>query len=127
MANKETALQSRLQRLIRSRGGYVTKNHGNMITVKGRSDLSFTYEGLSFYWEVKTPEDSKNVSVEQGIHCRLAKKAGGITAIISTVDQATAILDYVDYCVNKGFSITNILTSMDDLYRIEGLDDGTKY
>lgn len=127
MSKKETALQSRLQRLINRRGGYVKKNHGNMITVKGLSDLSFTYKGLSFYWEIKTPNDAKNVSVEQGIHCRLAKKAGGITAIVSTLEQAERILNHADYCIDQKLSIANILIEMDTLYSKWGLDDGTKY
>ena len=128
MIKKETALQSRLQRFIKRRGGYVPKkNHGNMITVKGLSDLSFTYKGLSFYWEVKMPNDAKNVSVEQGIHCRLAKKAGGITAIVSTLEQAERLLDHADYCIDQKLPITDILIEMDTLYSKWGLDDGTKY
>lgn len=127
MSKKETALQSRLQKLIKRRGGYVKKNHGNMITVKGLSDLSFTYKGLSFYWEIKTPEDATNVSIEQGIHCRLARKAGGITAIISTLDQAELILNHADYCIGQELPITSILHEMDALYSKWRLDDGTKY
>lgn len=124
---KETRLQSSLQRLIKRRGGYVRKNHGNMITVKGLSDLSFTYKGLSLYWEVKTPKDAKNVSPAQGIHCRLAKKAGGITAIISTKEQAEIILDRIDIMYDVHFSIKQIHSDLDRLFKLKELDDGTKY
>ena len=124
----ETSFQQRLQVLIRRRGGYLPKkNHGNMITVKGLHDLPFTYRGLSLYWEVKAPEDPSKVSVEQGIHCRLAKKSGGITAIIRDIREAIIILNHIDYCVDSEYSIPLILREMEKLYKAKGLDDGTSY
>jgi len=124
----ETNFQQRLQVLIRRRHGYVPKkNHGNMITVKGLHDLPITYKGLSLFWEVKAPEDSSPVSEEQGIHCRLAKKAGGITAIISNMSQAITILDHVDYCIEQEYPVKDILKEMDAFYTLRGLDDGTTY
>jgi len=124
----ETNFQQRLQVLIRRRHGYVPKkNHGDMITVKGLHDLPITYKGLSLFWEVKTPEDPSPVSVEQGIHCRLARKAGGITAIISDMSQAISILNHIDYCIEQEYSTTDIFKEMDAFYKAKGLDDGTKY
>lgn len=125
MAKKrETSLQSRLQKYIEIRGGYVKKNHGNMITQKGLSDLWFTYRGLACHWEVKTPEDSLNVSVEQGIHCRLAKKAGGITAIITSISQADYILNLIDLYLR-----TYPIPSFHEWAQVmmEVWDDGTTY
>lgn len=125
---QETNFQQRLQVLIRRRGGYVPKkNHGNMITIKGLHDLPFTYKGLSLYWEVKAPDNPSEVSDEQGIHCRLAKKSGGITAIIRDISEATTILNHIDYCVAQEYPITTILQEMEALYRAKGLDDGTSY
>ena len=123
----ETSFQQRLQVMIKRRGGYVKKNHGNMITERGRSDLSFTYRGLSLYWEVKTPEDPTDVSEQQGIHCRLAKKAGGITAVISDMMQAETILDHIDYCLAQEYPIPTILDEMNAFYAKLGFDDGAKY
>lgn len=124
----ETAFQSRIQTLIRKNGGYVPKkNHGNMITVIGLHDLPFTYKGFSMYWEIKTPETSKNVSVEQGIHCRLARRAGAFTAIISTVEQAKMILNHLDFCVQKDYSPATTKMELDAFYKKWGLDDGTSY
>lgn len=124
---QETGLQQRLQVLLRRRGAYVNKNHGNMITAPGHSDLSITYQSLSLHWEVKTPENPTDVSEEQGIHCRLAKKAGAITAIISNSEQAELILNHLDYYVSHGYSIPDILKEMDSMYKRAGLDDGTTY
>lgn len=126
-AKEETYLQRRLQKLIRARGGYVSKNHGNMITEKGRADLSFTYKGLSFYWEVKTPSTATNVSEAQGIHCRLAQKAGGNTAIVSSMEMANTILDIADELITKDYPISTILFEMRLSLQELNLDDGTKY
>ena len=124
----ETNFQQRIQVLIRRRGGYIPKkNHGNMITVKGLQDLPFTYKGLSLYWETKAPDDPSVVSVEQGIHCRLAKKAGGLPAIIRNMQEAIIILNHIDYCVAQRLPLIVILEEMDALFKNRGLDDGTKY
>ena len=124
----ETSFQRRLQVILRRRGAYVPKkNHGNMITAVGLQDLPITYRGLSLYWEAKDPNDPSPVSAAQGIHCRLARKAGGITAIISNTDQAEAILDHIDYCMTQEYSVADILKEMDAFYRARGLDDGSKY
>lgn len=124
---EETLLQTRIQTLIKQRGGYVRKNHGNMITVKGLADLSFTYRGLSVYWEIKTPKDATNVSTGQGIHCRLAKKAGAITAIISTLKQANTILDLIDKYASSTVPFYKWLEEHKVLHEIGDWDDGTTY
>lgn len=119
----ETSLRYRIQKLIRARGGYYIKNHGNMTTYKGRSDLSICYKGLALFLEIKTPDLADNVSVEQGIHCRLAKKAGGITAIISTLDQVNYILSLID-------SYSNIYPDFHTWtthHNLGDWDDGTTY
>lgn len=135
----ETTLQRQLQKLVTARGGYIRKNHGNMLTKKGLADLSFTYLSLSFYWEVKTPEGYEDLvkakrnqtldsrAIAQSIHCRLAKNAGGITAIISRLDQARTILDTVNYCILNDYTIPKILKHLEMVYIARGLDDGTSY
>ncbi len=133
MANKEeTFLQERIQKLIRQRvGSYIPKkNHGNMITIPGLPDLPFTYKGFSVFWEVKTPEaylKKGAVSEEQGIHCRLARKAYGLTAIVWSVDIARIILDELDRCDRLGLTPKEMLAMMDILFESRGLDDGTTY
>lgn len=122
---EEGSLQERLQTLIRKRGGYIpNKSHGSMITVKGIADLRFTYKGLAVHWEVKTPEDKTNVSAAQGIHCRAARKAGGITAIVSDLETANHILDMIDLyaeCTRTFF------TWLAYVGLKENWDNGTKY
>jgi hypothetical protein len=123
----ETYLQRSIQKLIETRGGYVKKNHGNMITIKGLLDLPFTYKGFSCFFEVKTPDTKTDVSPEQGIHCRLARKALALTAIVSSTEEATLILDYLDRCHRLECTPSEMLTSMTHFFEQRGLDDGTKY
>lgn len=124
----ETPIQQRIQKLIESRGGYIPhKNHGNMITKKGLHDLPFTYKGFSCFFEVKTPSTQTDVSVEQGIHCRLARKALGLTAIVWNLEQAETILNRLDLLHRLECTPEEMLISMKHFFEQRGLDDGTKY
>lgn len=125
----EGSLQARLQTLIKQRGGYIpNKSHGSMITAKGISDLRFTYKGLAVHWEVKLPEEAHNVSEAQGIHCRLAKKAGGITAIITSLDQGRYILDLIDEYAATIISFHDYIKFLaSNNIKIKEWDDGTSY
>jgi len=124
----ETTVQRSIQKLIVARGGYLPKkNHGNMITIKGLHDLPFVYKGFSCFFEVKTLDTPTDVSVEQGIHCRLARKAFALTAIVSSIQEATLILDHLDLCHRLGCTPTQMLVSMTLFFEQRGLDDGTKY
>lgn len=122
---KETALQERIQNYIESKGGYApNKSHGNMITRVGISDLRFTYKGLAVHFEVKLPEEKHNVSKAQGIHCRLAKKAGGVTAIVTSIDDTKYILELIDIYIS-----TYAIPSFNEWTKHFGgvWDDGTSY
>lgn len=124
----ETPIQQRIQLEIERRGGYIPhKNHGNMITKPGLHDLPFTYKGFSCFFEVKTPSTQTAVSEQQGIHCRLARKALGFTAIVWNLEQVELILDRLDLCYRLNCSAFEMLVSMHQLFEQRGLDDGTKY
>lgn len=122
---EETYLQQRIQTLIQARGGYVSKNHGSMITAPGLHDLHGTYRGCPFYFEVKIPPNTP--SREQGIHCRAVKKAGALSAIITSTKQVELLLNQIDllYTLNTG-----LRTVYEDLYEfmeMVGIEDGTTY
>lgn len=124
----ETPIQQRIKTLIDARGGYIPKkNHGNMITIKGLHDLPFTYKGFSCFFEVKTPTTPDDVSVAQGIHCRLARKALALTAIVWNTDEAIMILDHLDLCHRLQCTPSEMLVTMKHFFEQRGLDDGTKY
>lgn len=117
----ETRLQQSIQNLIESRGGYVKKNHGNMITKKGIADLTACYKG--FYLAIETKEDGNIPTQAQGIHCRRVKKAGGVSIIARSKEDVKILLDAIDEYYDK--SLVTIF--MDDLINYKYIDDGTRY
>ncbi len=126
---QESQIQRNIQHAIISKGGYIPKkNHGNMITIKGLQDLPFVYKGFSCFFEIKLPNYTANdVSEHQGIHCRLARKALALTAIVSSVEEAYLILDELDRCSRMSCSPVEMLLLMDTFFEKRGLDNGTSY
>lgn len=114
---KETSLQERIQKVIKNRGGYVIKNWGNMTAEPGRPDLICCYKGLFLALEVKV--DKNNPSTQQGIHCRLIQKAGGLSAIVRDTFTVELILDTLD-------TETDIET-IKLYFKTYGIDDGTRW
>ena len=113
----ETRLQQRIQRLIKSRGGYVHKNWGNMTSAPGVADLTVCYKGKYLVLEVK--EGDNTPSSAQGIHCRNVYRAGGLAAVVWCIEEVDIILNAID--------------SLDDNKLIRGriialgIDDGTRW
>jgi hypothetical protein len=126
---QETSLQRSIQHAIVIKGGYIPKkNHGNMITIKCLQDLPFVYKGFSCFFEIKLPNyTTADVSEHQGIHCRLARKALALTAIVSSVEETYLILDELDRCSRMSCTPAEMLLLMDTFFEKRGLDDGTKY
>lgn len=91
---KESNLQKRIQNLIKSKGGYVHKMHGDMISEPGIPDLIACYCGYYIGIEVKV--DKNKPSPAQGIHCRKIWEAGGIACIVWTVEEVEFILNQID-------------------------------
>ena len=125
----ETLLQRSIQHVIDVRRGYIPKkNHGNMTTIPGLQDLPFVYKGFSCFFEIKLPSyKPTDVSEAQGIHCRLARKALALTAIVTSTEETTLILDELDRCSRMSCTPAEMLLLMDTFFEKRGLDDGTKY
>ena len=119
----ETYLQRAVQRLVKSRGGYIVKQHGSMISEPGIPDLLCCYKGFFIAFECK--EEGNKPSEQQGIHCRMIQKAGGITIVIWSVDEAKSVLDNIDYCER----VNTIWQHQQDInfIRLEIMNDGTRY
>ena len=125
----ESPLQRSIQKVITARAGsYLPKkNHGDMTTIPGLHDLPFVYKGFSCFFEIKLPTTAADVSPEQGIHCRLARKAFALTAIVTSVEETILILDELDRCSRMSCTPAEMLLLMDTFFEKRGLDDGTKY
>lgn len=90
----ETSLQERIQKFIVKSGGYVIKQHGDMISEPGVPDLLVCYRGIFMGLEVKV--DNNMPSKQQGIHCRKIWNAGGIAAIVRSVDEVYNLLLFIN-------------------------------
>lgn len=116
---KETPLQERIQRCIKARGGYVIKTHGDMTSEPGIPDLICCYNGIFIGIEVKV--NNNKPSKEQGIHCRLIMKSGGISLVTWSVEDVRFLLSIID-----NFKLTDNTTLVKELM-IGRLDTGGTY
>lgn len=121
---KETLLQQRIQKLIESRGGYITKNWGSMVSEPGVADLTACYKGLYLAIEVKV--DKNKPSPAQGVHARLVHRANGITAVVWSIEEVETILDTIDFCL-KGWPILGMLSDISCQLDAGNIDNGTRY
>ena len=117
----ETLLQRRIQKLIKSKGGYVHKNWGNMTSEPGIADLTICYKGLYIAMEVK--DKGNTPSSAQGIHCRAVQKAGGLTIVVWSIEEVEKFLELVDTYlageIREGFFSKEM-----EYFK---LDDGTRW
>ena len=118
----ETLLQRRIQRVVRSRGGYIHKNHGSMISEPGIADLWACYRGL--FLAIETKEDGNHPSPAQGIHCRQVKGAGGIPVVAWGIDDVVKVLDAIDLTVGL---VNETTAQINAIAELKGVDDGTDW
>jgi len=125
MKQHESNLQTRVQRLIESRGGYAQKNHGSMISEPGIADIFCCYKGLFIAIELK--EKGNKPSKQQGIHCRLVRKAFGVSLVSWSVESVALLLDFIDKCILEYCSIQEMFERIESFYKEKGLDNGEKW
>jgi len=96
MTQPEAKLVKRLQTMIRRRGGACFKIHGgdNPFQTVGIPDLLICYRGLFIGAEVKMPGEplrpAQAVALGEIFH------AGGIAAVVETVEQGKKLLRDID-------------------------------
>ena len=122
---KEGSLQERIQSLLKKRGAYCFKNHGDMTTEPGRPDIVCGYKGLFIAIEVKV--DDNEPSPQQGIHCRNIWKANGIAFITWDTKTVEKVLDYIDKLYNNGEFHCCITFKTKEFMQLNGIDDGTRW
>lgn len=125
MKQHESNLQTRVQNLIKSKGGYVQKNHGSMIAEPGIPDLFCCYKGLFVAIELK--EKGNKPSKQQGIHCRLIKRAFGISLVSWDVETVETLLDFIDKCIMDYCAVQEIFEKIEEFYKEKELDNGEKW
>lgn len=92
---KESDLSKKMALLIRTRGGWARKIAGGP-SQAGLPDIIASYKGHFIGLETKLPGKEKNVTVLQRKTLDMMKAAGGITAVVTTVQQVGRILDRID-------------------------------
>ena len=120
----ETNFQQRVQKLIRSRGGYCKKNWSSMVSAPGVSDITVCYKGLYITLECKV--DQNTPSPAQGVHARNVQKAGGLTAVVWTIKEVELILDIIDELVAQ-YKVDTIISCIKGLMKVAQIDDCTRY
>ena len=82
---KESSLQERSEKLIRSKGGYVVKVHVSAYQSQGTPDILVCYKGLFVGFELKVDENT--LSDLQKIRIRQIRNAGGIAKGIYSLQE----------------------------------------
>lgn len=99
MSTRKAPLESKVVKKIlehlRSRGAFATKSYGNPVVTRGLPDIICCYRGRYIALEVKRDPSGKPTELQA---FRLAEitRAGGIARVISSVDEAKALLDRID-------------------------------
>lgn len=94
MASKaETRLRGKIVRAIEAEfdSVYVKHPHGSMYS-SGLPDLIGCLGGTFFGLEVKTPENKKGATKLQQLHLDMIEDAGGVSAVVRSVEEALAVL-----------------------------------
>ncbi len=91
----EAALSKKMALRIRTRGGWARKIAGGPGQA-GLPDILACYRGHFIGLEVKLPGKENNVTVLQQATLDAMKNGGGITAVVTTVQQVDRIMDRID-------------------------------
>lgn len=101
-AKPESALQAKIQKFIRSKGGWSVKYHGGPHSIAGTPDLLICYRGLFIAIEVKLPgKEYRNPTVLQQEKIKQINAAGGISLVMVSVEQLEQLFDIIDRNYDK--------------------------
>jgi len=90
---KEDAIVTAIiRRLKREPCLWYVKNHGTPFGRRGIPDITGCYRGRMFGLEVKRPGRKHDVSKLQELELQRIANAGGLAAVVESVDDAMAVL-----------------------------------
>lgn len=121
----ETPLQERIQTLIRQRGGYVVKQHGDMISEPGIPDLLACYRGIFLGIEVKVNDNTP--SKQQGIQCRKIWQRGGIAMVTWTTDDVISVLSFIDRWIDAECLVPEVIKGVETQMQFANIDNGRNW
>ena len=89
---EEAIVAAIVRRFKREPNLWFTKNHGTAFGRRGIPDLTGCYRGRMFGLEVKRPGRKHEVSKLQELELQRIANAGGLAAVVESVDDAMAVL-----------------------------------
>ena len=97
---KEKAIEKRIKEYLKTKNDlFYWKEHGGMYTTAGIPDLIVCYKGRFIALEVKTPIGKPTVL--QNVAIRKINEAGGIAAIVRSVEDAKVVIESVEGGTNE--------------------------
>lgn len=92
---KESVLTKKMVELLKARGAWARKIHGNMYTA-GLPDITACYRGWYLALEVKVPGRENTVTAIQQKTLDDIDEAGGFAQVVTTLSDIDALLDQID-------------------------------
>lgn len=92
MTQPESRRSRTIMKHLRLHGAFCFKVWGSEHMLSGLPDVVGCYKGLFFAFEVKNPESRDNVSERQSFVMSQIVKAGGITQVVVTKEEALQAL-----------------------------------
>lgn len=89
---KEKEIVNRIKVAMQERGAWVIKTHGSP-NLAGLPDILACYRGRFIGLEVKRPDTRHTVTPRQQHFLDAIAEAGGLTAVVVSVEEAEAVLD----------------------------------
>jgi len=96
VSQPESRLSRRIMEALRGEDAFVFKVWGSDHTMVGLPDLVGCYRGKFFALETKMPDKRKNTSVKQDYVMDLIRRAGGISQVVCSPEEALNILRDLD-------------------------------
>lgn len=90
----EGKLSTKIMDALRKRGAYAWKVHGSEYQPAGTPDISIIYKGWSLWAETKMPGNKP--SLIQWKRMRDMRRAGALTCVPYSVQDAVQMLDHID-------------------------------
>lgn len=92
----ESRLSRRIMDALRAEGAFVFKIWGSEHMMIGLPDLIGCYGGKFFGFEVKMPDKRKNTTLKQDYVMDLIRRAGGISQVVCSAEEALNVLRETD-------------------------------
>lgn len=93
---RESDLSKKMAAVIRDRGGWAIKTHGDTRQRRGLPDVVACYRSIFLGLEVKLPGKERNLTQLQDHTLQSIKEAGGVGRLVTTTDQVHKLLDLID-------------------------------